>query len=597
MKTLNIQGLDFDSIKANFINFLKNDGKYNSWNFEGSNISSLLNIFSYAGHYIGYYAKMVLSESFIDSATQISSLYSKAKLTSYLPKGMRCARGLVNLTITTTTILEPLSKAIIIPRGSYFSGNNSTNDSRNFYVLDDVVCYNRTVSGGNVIYNSPDFVVYEGKLKTWRFIVDNAILNQRFIIQDYALDVDTIRVNVYPNVNPDSRIEFKYKDSMVGIDATSKVFYLSTSEEGYYEVYFGNNQFGIKPEHNTVIECTYIASNGNTGNGCNRMNYQKPNISLDTRQTTGSFDNFQTGIVETSSGGTNPETIEDLRFNIPNHFRRQNRIVTVDDYKTILLSEFRDIDSINVWGGETNYIKQYGTVFVSIKPKNTSVLSSAAKKEIQLLVNKYSVSGLPVIFKDPDYTKIDLDLFVTYDYTKTNKSSGEIKTIVLNKAIDYNLNYLDKFNAGLSDIALLEYIKTDLDYIISIYDTKVLRRQLEITYRSGIENVILFGNKLKAGAIQSSRFYYGRILCVLYDDGKGNLHIKRLDTGVDIVKNIFGSVDYINGIIKFTLNIDIVSVTDYGNSGLIEFRAIPEIPDVNTYQNNILLLENITVHI
>lgn len=597
MKTLNIQGLDFDSIKTNLINFLKNDSKYNSWNFEGSNISSLLNIFAYVGHYIGYYAKMVLLESFIDSATQISSLYSKAKLTSYLPKGMRCARGVVNLSIATTTLLEPLSKAIIIPRGSYFSGNNNTNDSRNFYVLDDVVCYNRTMSGGNVTYKSPDFIVYEGKMKMWRFVVDTSILNQRFIIQDYALDVDTIRVNTYTDVNPDARTEFHYKDSMIGIDASSKVFYLSTSEEGYYEVYFGNNQFGLKPEHNTIIECTYVASNGDSGNGCTKMNYQKPAISYDTRQTTGSFDNFSTIIVEPSSGGNASETIEDLRFNIPNHFKRQNRIVTVDDYKTILLSNFRDIDSINVWGGETNYIKQYGTVFVSIKPKHTAFLSSAAKKEIQLMLNNYGVNGLPVIFKDPDYTKIDLDLFVTYDYTKTNKSAGEIKTIVLNKAIDYNLNYLDKFNAGFSDLSFLEYIKKDLDYIVSLYDTKVLKRQLEIIYRSGVENVILFGNKIKPGSIQSSQFYYGNILCVLYDNSLGKLYIKRLDTNANIVNNTFGTVDYEKGIVKFTLNIDIVSVTNYGNSGLLEFRAIPEIPDITTYQNNILLLENISVHI
>lgn len=603
MKNLQIQGLDFDSIKSNFISFLKNIGTpYNSWNFSGSNITALMNMFAYATHYIGYYAKMVLQESFIDSATQKSSLYSKAKLVGYLPTGMRSSRAVVKLNITTTSLLEPLTKSIIIPKYSYFTGNNISSDTRNFYVIDNIVCLDRDINNNIITYTSPEFLVYEGKLKQWLFQIDTSILNQKFIIRDYNLDIDTLRINVYDDTHPDTKEEYFLTTSFIGIiDSNSKVFYLTTNEEGYYEIYFGNNIFGKMPENNAIIECNYISTNGNTGDGCTKMVYQKPATSEITRQTTGSYDDFNTIIVETSQGGNLSEDLESLRFNIPNHFKRQNRICTKDDYKTFLLDKFSVlIDSINVWGGEDNDIKTYNSVFVSIKPKNGLYLSSAIKSEIKLLLQKYNVSNLPIIFKDPDYTKINLNMYIKYDYNKTNISKSEIQTNVYALILEYNQLYLDRFNTGLSDLDLLNYIKTNINnnysgYIISLYDTKQLEKQILITYLTTTEYSINFGNILKKNTMYSSNFTYAGNVCYLKDNN-GNIFIhNKLDDSL-ILPNKIGTIDYDKGIIKFILNLDIITDMDNSNNtGYLKLYSDIELSDVNTYLNNILLFENINV--
>lgn len=596
MRPLNISTLDFEGMKANLIEFLKNDNKYSDWNFSGSSINALLNILVYIAHQLGYYIKALLNESFIDSATQYSSLLSKAKLTAYVPKGMRAARAIVELKIQLDPIEDVESKSIIIPRGSFFSGNNATNDSRNFYVLDDVLSYNRTVNAltNKITYTSPQFLVYEGKLKVWRFIKEN-IAYQRFIIKDNTIDADTIRVNTYQDAHPDTRTEFKLATSVFEVDALSKVFYLSTNSDGFTELFFGNNQFGVEIENNTVIEVTYISSTGEYGNGCTKMVYQRPNVEIVTRQTTGSFSSFTTTIMETSSGGMLPESIDDLRFNIPHHYKRQNRIVTEQDYKTILLEKFRDIDSINVWGGEKNYNREYGSVFISIKPKYNTRLSSTAKKEIELIVGEYNVSGLPIILKDPEYLFIDMNVFVKYDRNLTNKSSGEISSLVYNRIVEYNNLYMDKFNIGLSDVDLLDYARIIEPSITRIYDTKTLRKQHIFQYRDTLENIIQFGNPINKGSLITSGFKYGALKCKLIDDSKGNIIIVDYLTDIPVLNTPLGKIDYTTGNILIVLKLDIVSDTDYGNSGLISFNATPSLPDIDTYQQGIISLENIRV--
>lgn len=597
MKSLNIAGLDFDTIKNNLIEFLKNDSKYTDWNFQGSGINALLNILAATAHYIGYYIKVMLAESFIDSATQKISLLSKAKLTAYIPKSMRSSRALVTLQIRLDENQDVESKSLIIPRGSFFSGNNSNSDSRNFYVLDDVLCSKRTIEDitNKIIYTSPEFLVYEGKIQTWRFVRDITILNQRYIIKDNNIDIDTIRVATYPDINSTSRTEYKFVDNIMDVNSISKVFYLSTNADGYYELFFGNNQFGQSISNNTIIEVTYISTTGESGNGCTKMIYQRPNVEIVSRQTTGSFSDFITTIVQTSSGGMLPETIDDLRFNIPHHFKRQNRIVTEDDYKSILLEKFRDIDSINVWGGERDYNRRYGSIFISIKPKYNKFLSTTAKKEIQNILSEYNVSGLPVIFRDPNYIRINLDVHVKFDRNLTNKSSGEISTLIYNKIVEYSNLYLDKFDNGLSDFSLLEYAKSVDPSITRIYNTKTLTQDKTLLYRSNIENLIFFGNKIKKGTFISTEFYYGNIKCILKDDEKGNVFIYKTTDNTLMLNTKVGTINYTTGIISLILNIDFVSVTDYGNSGLFSFTITPELPDIDTFQEAILSLENINV--
>lgn len=598
METIHINGLDFEEIKKNFIEFLKKDQAYKDYNFEASGINSLLNIFAYNAHYIGFYVKMLLNESFIDSAMKRETLLSKAKLNGYIPKNVRSSRAKIKLSCAVEINQDPESKSVIIPRGSHFTGTNTNKDGRSFYVIDDVICYDREEYEGNgkqyVKYTSPEFLVYEGSLKKWRFIVDSRDAFQRFVIKDKSIDIDTLRINVYDDEFSTNKKEFILARDLFKITPSSNVFYVSTNEDGFYEIFFGNNQFGKKLDHGNLVEAVYISSSGESGNGCKSMVYVKPPQSDITRYTTAFFDIFDVKVIEPSHGGLGEETIEELRFNIPHHFRRQNRIVTESDFKSILLSEFRNIDSINVWGGEKNHIRKYGSVFICIKPKYGLKLTGSARREIEKILEKYSVIGMKPIIVDPDYLFLDVKIVVKFDPSKTSKSVGEIEKYVHLKAVEYGQNKLDRFDSGLSEVDFLDYIRKGEPSIIRIYSIKTMTKEMMLKYRDSTEHVIFFGNKIIPNSLKSSKFKYGKHNCEIRDE-KGSLFILD-ENGKKVLEKPLGTIDYEKGIIKIIIDLDIVSEYDYdGILGKIKFTAKPELDDIETFENNILLFNTIEV--
>ena len=141
---LPVNSLDYDDIRENLVSFLQSqtnpDGSpvYQDFNFQGSGISTLINLLSYNTHYIGYYVKMMLNESFIDSAVKMESLYSKAKLTGYVPRSRTSARATLSLSIdidlTNPAHREPSSRSILVPRGTNFSAANSNADQHHYAV-------------------------------------------------------------------------------------------------------------------------------------------------------------------------------------------------------------------------------------------------------------------------------------------------------------------------------------------------------------------------------------------------------------------------------------------------------------------------------
>lgn len=404
---LPVNSLDYDDIRANLVSFLQSqtnpDGSlvYQDYNFQGSGISTLINLLSYHTHYIGYYVKMMLNESFIDSAVKKESLYSKAKLTGYVPRSKTSARATLALSLdidlSNPSHHEPTSRSILIPRGTTFSAANNNADQRIFYIVDDVFVKNVDYSTLNVAkYTSDDFTVYEGKLQEWKFRIDTSLLNQRYIIQDKTVDIDTIRVIVVPDGGSDSSSgeEYRLASSIFDVNKSSLVYYISTQEEGYFEIIFGNDVFGKKPANRSIVFVYGISSNGNEGNGCKVFRFHAPSQDIPTEHNIGNWEDFT--VITTpetiSSGGVDAEDVESMRFSIPHHYRRQNRLVTEEDFRSIIMSEFRNIDSINVWGGEKNYYKDYGKIYISIKPKFADKLTLTAKNDISSrLITKFSV--------------------------------------------------------------------------------------------------------------------------------------------------------------------------------------------------------------
>lgn len=605
---LTINSLDYPEIRDNLVSFLQSqldsagNPIYQDFDFQASGISTLINLLSYNTHYIGYYIKMLLNESFIDSAVKRESLLSKAKLSGYVPRGKTSARAdiklSINIDVSNSEQYEPSSKSILIPRGTSFSGVNNDQDQRVFYTVDDLFIKNIDNSLYPIInYISDTFTIYEGKLQEWKFKIDTSLLNQRYIIQDKSIDIDTIRMIIIPDglITGD---EYFLASNVFDVTSTSKVFYLTTQEDGFYEIIFGNNIFGKSPSNKSIVYLYYISSNGESGNGCKKFQFNKPSQDIPTENNIGNWEDFnvitETGTI--SSGGCEPETVDSLRFTIPHHNRRQNRIVTSDDYKSIIISEFRNIDSINVWGGENNIHKDYGKIYISVKPKFSDKLTLTAKKDIQSrLLSKYCVVGMQPVFIDPEFINVELTVYGKVESKRTNKTFGQIEKDIIFEIQDYNSNQLNVFDNFLSDVTLLNNIKSKVTSLKSCYSKKTINKDQDIIYKSEIENEMYIGNSIENG-IKSSLFNYGTSVCYFADDSDGNVFIYKESDNQKLLVKSFGRVDYTNGIIYYQFPVYGTLVqNNYGSSGTINFTMTPTNPDIETYLQNIVRITKIRV--
>jgi hypothetical protein len=587
MKNLPVASLRFDDIKNNFKDFLKGNDRYQDFNFEASGISTLLNVASYQTHYIGFFVKMLLDEAFVDSAHTRQALLSHAKKGAYIPKGKQSAQAEVVLKINTTLLAEPLSRSIAIERGATFKAVNDNQDQRIFSVLDGTTIYNRVVTGSNVQYTSVPFRIYEGTFRAWNFVVDTSVQNQRFILKDEKADVGTFRVRVKENSTASTYDEYTLASDVLDLDANSKVFFVSTDENGFYQIFFGNNVFGVQPENGNAVEISYISTNGETGNGAKTFTFQPGSLP------------YSGYVVDTNSvaaGGMEPQTIEELRFAIPNHRKRQNRIVTSSDFRSILLDEYRNVDSLNVWGGEENTIRDYGKIYVSIKPKNSDKLTALSRTQIrESIVKKYGVVGIDVVFLDPDFINVDLTITAKLDLRKTTRSQPELFNLILEKVNTYNASNLSKFDSVLSDVDLLSYIKAEDPAFVSLYSSKVLKKNHTHLHSSTSTNTVVFGNRLIPGTAKSGNITYGTEVVYLKDNGYAQMSLVRVSNDSVIVANI-GSVNYITGTISYTLPAATkVAGYETSTSGILQFQAVPAVPDINTNLNNIVRIESVKV--
>jgi hypothetical protein len=120
---------------------------------------------------------------------------------------------------------------------------------------------------------------------------------------------------------------------------------------------------------------------------------------------------------------------------------------------------------------------------------------------------------------------------------------------------------------------------------------------LEFTYRTSNEYVIFFGNKVTPGSLVSSDFDYGHQKCRIIDDMKGVLWIVD-DKNAKVINRSVGTIDYEKGILRVVLNLDITSGDGVDSiHGTMKFTATPEIPDIETYLNNIIIFNNVTVSV
>lgn len=472
---LNITDLDFDQIKKNLKSyFTRADSPYRDWNFDGSGLNMMLDVLAYNTHYNAVLAHMSINESFIDSAQIRKNVVSHAKLVGYTPTSIHAPRAQIEVVISNA---PDTMGSLTVAKGQQFT---AVLDEVTYSFVTDANYTASNVSGSFSFTadNGTALTIYEGTLRTLSYAADNSTSTQKFVIDDSGADMSTLQVRVRDHVNSTAYTSYTPYGtapytSLETLDSNSTVYFLYENLQGKYEVSFGNAIYGKQLGNLNVVELEFISTHGSNANGTSNFTM----VNVPTGLTVSS-------LVATSSasGGAAREGIESIRFNAPISIVTQNRAVTADDYRSLILKDFQDIQSINVWGGEDAEPPQYGKVFIAIKPNAADALTNNQKAEIRAALRNKKVVTITPEFVDADFTYIKLEAYFKYNSNLTQYSQSELETVVRSTITAFNTSELQQFDNVFRYSKFLRAIDSSDPSILNSYARVYVYKNASFTH-------------------------------------------------------------------------------------------------------------------
>ena len=603
MPLVNFTNLDFDQIKTTLKNYLKANSNFTDYDFEGSNLSTILDVLAYNTYITSYNANMVANEVFIDSATLRENVVSLARNIGYVPKSRKAATSTVSFFVDTSNITPP-PVSLTLHKGPIASTSGSFgNQSFVFSILEDI-----TVPVFNNIASFDEIKIYEGVLLTSNFTYNPRNPNQRYILPNSGIDTDLISAIVRPNETSTISVKYNLQNSLFGVNSESEVYYIQEIEDERYELIFGDGVFGKALEDGNYIQVSYIVSNGDSGNGIGqftfsgRLSYTRNSI---TYNITSGISLLSTGLI--SSGGESIEPVESIRKFAPRIYASQNRALTSNDYETLIPAKiYPETESISVFGGEELIPPQYGKVFISIKPKTGDFLPNLIKENIQLKLKQYAVAGIVPEILDLKYLYLEVISNVYYN-SNLAPSASNISSIVQSNALKYaESTELNKYGARFKYSKFLKIIDDSHDAVTSNITRIQMRRDLRVVLNSFAEYSIGFGNQFHINSmngynIKSTAFRVSGISEEVYisdipdtNRSTGSIFMFTVpnisSTNPTIIKRGIGRIDYIKGIV--TLNpINVTSAKIKDGQSIIQISTTPQSNDVIGLQDLYLQLD------
>jgi len=434
---LRVTELDFDTIKDNLKTFLGQQSEFTDYDFEGSGLNILLDLLAYNTHYQAYYLNMVANEAFLDTALLRNSVISHAKSLGYVPYSRKAPRAFINFTANTNT---STAATLTVPRGYTFFSEDVDGISYSFVTLED-----NTVTKANNNFSFINLPIYEGNLVTYVYTYsESSNPKQIFLLPDSSVDTSTIQVSVQPSGSNTQVSVYLLATDSSNTTSQSEVFYLQESSFEEYQIYFGDDKIGKKLTDGSVITIQYLTTSGEAANRANNF------VATDTLAD--SLGNSQTDFivepVSAASGGAERESVDEIKFSAPVQFTTQNRLITYSDYSSYIKKSYPAIDSISVWGGETEVPPIFGTVFVSMKPKTGYYISNAEKQKIiDEIIKPKAIVAVNTIIRDPEFLYLLINTNVLYNKKKTTVTEEELKENVLISILSYKDQNLDKFES------------------------------------------------------------------------------------------------------------------------------------------------------
>lgn len=588
MPATNIQlvGLDFDTIKQNLITFLQNQSIFSDYNFTGSGLNVLLDVLAYNTGYLGYYLNMVANESFLDSAKLRESVVSIAKQLGYLPQSRHAAEAIINLIISPPNNSNPPATLVIPQNTQFITSVNNVN-----YTFGTTVDYTVALNTNNNTYALNNVTIVEGLPFTFTFTVDTTIPNQAFVIPNSNVDISTISVRVQNSITDTTITVFNQANDINTIDGTTAVYFLQEVNDEQYQIYFGDGILGQALVNGNLIIVQYTACNADAPNLASTFVAAQP---------IGGYGNIAITTTQAAFGGAERETIESVRFNAPKSYQVQGRAVTVNDYTQILTTQYPNINSLSIWGGEDNVPPVYGSVFISLQPKVGFTITETIKQFIiNTILGPVNVLTVTPVIIDPNYIFLNISSTIKFNPSLTTLSPNAVQAEIIDTINNFSNNEVSKFNTSFYYSSLVSQIdQTDPSIVSNVTSIIMQQRIVPILNQTQAATVnFTTNNSIVPGSIISSNFVSNALgfsvlpgdVHGLNDDGNGNIQIfKKSGSNIVVVKANAGTVNYSTGLINITA-LNPASIVN--NVNYIQIFAKPVSPDVLPLGNNIITID------
>ena len=573
-----LNNLDFADIKTALKEYMRAQTDFTDYDFEGSAISQILDVLAYNTYYTAFNTNMVVNELFLDSATLRDNVVSLAKQLGYTPKSVTAPEASVSMALTFSGTAPA---EVAIKGGSGFVTNYDGSLYR--YVLKE----DMKVSVANSVATFTDIPIYEGSQIVTNVVINTSLKEQRFIIDNSGVDMNTLNIRVFQASNSSIFKDYKKANNILDIGANDEVFFVSEIEDEKYEIFFGDGVLGKKLENGNVVRMSYIVTNGTATNGAKTFTFN--GLMEDENGTTVTLPFSISSISTTSvaSGGADIETIDKIKYNAPKFYGSQNRAVTGNDYKAIVRNLYPATSDVIVFGGEDQVPPAYGKVFLSVKPTEAASLSSFTKNELTTELKKYTVASIRPEFIDPSILYLELTSNIYYTGTKTQSLPTEIATKASTAIVEYlKTSQTEKFNGKFRYSKFIGVIDNS-DVSINSNDTTVMMRKdfvaqinsssyYEICYQNAF---YVDCNNPVVSSTGFTVFEFPTYTSYL-EDRNGKIVLYRLDpvSGDKILlDDSVGTIDYVKGEIEMT-NFTILKGTFSDNR--IELRVKPANKDI-----------------
>jgi len=570
--------LNFEDIKTSIKDYLRQNSNFTDFDFEGSNLSVIINTLAYNSYITAYNTNMVVNESFIDSATLRENVVALARNIGYVPRSRRAATATVDYNISgfsTTTATIEFNPGIV--------ANGSVDDTNFIFSIPEkvVVAANNGVSFGSL-------QIYQGQYLTRQWTYDPSQTNQRFVLPNDGIDTSTLRVKIQNSSADTTEVEYNLVDNIIGVTSTSNIYLIQETTDEKYELLFGDGVFGKKLQSGNIINASYITSDGPDGNGVANFRFVATLKDEQGAAITNADGEFNAQAP--AENGDEIEPIESVKYYAPRLYSSQYRAVTAADYEAILPTIYPNIESVSAYGGEDLNPPQYGRVFIAAKRRNGSFLSDFTKKQLLQQLKNYSVAGIVPSFEDLKYLYVEIDSYVYYN-TNFIGDPNNLRSDVVNAITEYaNGSELNQFGGRFrysKTQALIDGVNTA---ITSNITTVRMRRDMVAAVNQFAQYELCFDNEMYYGNtrynIKTTGFNVQGVegTCYFADEivpgsNMGNLFLFQEvnDDEINILSTAFGTVNYKTGeILIDTVNITSTSLPE----NIIEVQAIPLSNDV-----------------